>query len=322
MSCEKCGGRGWNLRDCRIVVCGCGAFDPPKWVARGDTACLIPHNKEPERPRRASQGYVCRGHYDGLERMLAELPALYDDLSLVLRRSSGAMHSGGHGVETVVVNERTGEEEVPAWINDAVAEERQEIRNECARMAREVAEGQVEEAKARLTEDGPPIDEAAYFPVSDKVAALSRWLLRRLDWICDQLDVDETFGNLQRLSASCRRLAYPTGIRKAAVGPCGQGECPGTLWLRGQTDENRTMSCDDCKRVVEPRYWRRERKRLDGVDVNPWLTLTEAAVQYGCTTRTVERWVAKGRLKARGSPMRVKASAIEALMQSFTNQCA
>jgi excisionase family DNA binding protein len=319
-----CDGRGWNLRDCRIQVCECGIYDdPPKWVKRGDAPCLIPHHKDPDRPRRAATGYVCRGHHDGFERMLAELPALYDDLGLVLRRSSGGTATfGGHGTETVVVNQRTGEEESPAWINDAIAEARQEVRNECVRMAREVAEGRLEEAKAARSEDDPPIDEARYHPRADDVATICRWLLLRLDWICGRLDVDDTFGYLRSLVTTCERLAYPSRFRRAEVGPCGQDGCPGTLWLRGETDEARSMSCDYCKRGVEPRYWRRERRRIDGVDVNPWLTLSEAAVQYGTTTRTVERWVAKGRLKARGSPMRVKASAVEALMRTFTGKCA
>jgi excisionase family DNA binding protein len=303
-SCEDCDGRGWNLRDCRIQVCDCGTYDAPKWVTRGDTPCLIPHHKDADRPRRASQGYVCAGHRAGLEKLLAELPALYDDLGLALRRSSGTAHLGGPATETVVVNRRTGEEESPAWINAAVADAREEIHNECVRFARDVSEGS--------GDDLPDVDE---------VPVIAAWLFRHLDWLCDQLDVDETFGYLNGLTWNCKRVAYPSGIRKAEVGPCG-GDCPGTLWLRGESDENRTMNCDDCKRTVEPRYWRRERKRIDGVDANPWLTLTEAAVQYGCTTRTVERWVAKGRLKARGTPMRVKASAIEALMQSFTNRCA
>lgn len=295
-TCVSCEGRGWNLRDARIDVCACGAFDPPKWVTRGDTACIIPHHTDVDRPRRAAHGYACAGHHAHLEQMLAELPAIYDDLSLMLRRSG--TNFAGHSTDTVTVNKRTGEEESSAWIDARAAEIRQEVRNECVRMAREVAEGN-------------PDDE---LPATDDVPSIARWLQARLSWICEQPDVDDTHRYLDALTRDCKRVAYPSGRRRIEVGPCGGEDCPGTLWLVGDTDEARTMSCDFCKRVVESRYWRRERKRIDGVDVNPWLTLTEAAAHVGTSTRTVERWVQKGRLKARGTPMRVKASAVEALV--------
>jgi excisionase family DNA binding protein len=293
VNCENCSDRGWNLRDARIEVCGCEQYDPPKWVKRGDTACLIPHYRDPDRPRRAAVGYVCGGHRDRLEQMIAEMPALYDDLGAALTTSE----KPGDRVHS---NRDPG-----LSLNEKVADERQELHNELVRLVRWVVE-----------------DAHEASPTVDTVEHLSTWLVVRVDWICAQLDVDEEFANIDRLTRSCWRLAYPSGRHRVEIGTCGDGECPGTLWLTGEGDDARTMSCDDCKRAVEPRYWRRERRRIDGVDVNPWLTLSEAAVQYGTTTRTVERWVKKGRLKSRGSPMRVKASAVEEIMRSFVNRCA
>lgn len=296
MNCARCDDRGWTLRDARIDVCDCGTYDPPKWVRRGDIACLVPHHKDPDRPRRAATGYVCAGHHARLEQLLAELPVLYDDLALQLTASE---KPGGDG------HTRSSHTSAGVNLNDRVTAARDELHAECVRVAREVSEG-----------TGDPL------PTTDRVPVITGWLLTRLGWLCEQLDVDETFRYLEALRRDCWRLAYPSGRHRIEIGPCGDAGCPGVLWLVGDTDEGRTMSCDDCCRVVEPRYWRRERRRIDGVDVNPWLTAAEAAELYGCTSRTVERWVAKGRLKSRGSPLRVKASAVEALMRSFTNRCA
>lgn len=294
-TCADCDGRGWNLRDARIQPCHCGTYEPPKWVLRGDAACLLPHHKDPDRPRRAHLGYTCAGHHAGVERLIAELPALHEALGLMLTASEKPAGDGGktrHGMVAGGVN-----------LNRNVVDARDEIHAECVRLVRHVAE-----------ETGDAM------PTRDTVPALAAWLVDQVDWICSQLDVDDTYRWLVALTRNAKRLAYPNGRRRLEIGPCGDGDCPGRLWLTGDTDEARTMACDDCRRVVEPRYWRRERRRIDGVDVNPWLTCSEAAVQYGTTTRTVERWVAKGRLKARGVPMRVKASAVEEIMRMFVGK--
>jgi hypothetical protein len=44
--------------------------------------CVITHTVDPERPRRAWRGYLCRGCYAHLERLLAETPAVVDDLGV------------------------------------------------------------------------------------------------------------------------------------------------------------------------------------------------------------------------------------------------
>lgn len=316
-ACEACEDRGWNLRDARIQPCDCGTYDPPKWVRRGDAACVIGHRTDPDRPRRAHVGYACAGHRAKIEQMIAELPALYDDLGIAL--TSSERHGGHDGKNTRSAT--TG-----ININERVLEARQEVHNELVRMVRDVEEARGITGPQQWALVGPPPGHEGPANreqlAADTVPAMTMWLLRQLDWLCEQPDVDETHDNLFRLTADCRWLAAPSYRPRLEIGPCGKDDCPGTLWMTGETDEARTMSCDYCARTVEPRYWRRERRRIDGVDVNPWLTLPEAAAQYGTTTRTVERWVAKGRLKARGQPMRVKASAVEALMQGFVNRCA
>lgn len=331
IDCERCDNRGWWLEDARVVVCDCERLDPPKWVKRGDVACILTHGKDAERPRRAAVGFVCAGHHSKIERLLAEMPFRYDELGLALTSSERPDHDGhnkGKSTSTGVA------------LNERVLEDRRDIHDELVRMVRETVEatitaedfaclacgvkaglGCLAEMTHEVRENAAQLERLKASPADD-INAMSSWLLSRLDWFCEQPNIDETHDNLDRLSRSAWRLAYPSGRQRVEIGLCGEGECPGTLWLTGTADEGRTMACDDCKRLVEPRYWRRERRRIDGVDVNPWLTLSEAAAQYGCTTRTMERWVAKGRLKARGSPMRVKASAVESLMQAFTNRCA
>jgi len=187
--CKDCGGRGWNLRDGRIDPCRCGTFEPPKWVQRGDAPCLLPHFNDPDRPRRASSGWLCAGHYSRLEQMIAELPSIYDELGQALTSSEKPNNEGGHAKHSQVAG--------GVNLNKNVVEARDEIQAECWRMAHEVAEAR-------------GID----LPTVDTINAIAAWLLAQLDWIADQNDVDDTYGNLDRLTRGCRQLAYPSKRQK------------------------------------------------------------------------------------------------------------
>jgi hypothetical protein len=42
-------------------------------MSEDDPICVLAHKSEPDRPRRAWTGYLCRGHSEGLWRVLSEL---------------------------------------------------------------------------------------------------------------------------------------------------------------------------------------------------------------------------------------------------------
>lgn len=208
MNCDDCSDRGWNLRDARIQVCDCGVYDPPKWVTRGDTACVIPHAHEVNRPRRAAIGYACAGHRAKIERLIAELPAYYDDLGDALTSSERFGREGKHqGPSTTVgIN-----------LNGRIVDARDEVHAELVRIARDVAEGR--------KINGPSVDE---------VPAIASWLTTQVDWLCEQPDVDDTHHYLDALTGKCKSLTEPSGRRRFLIP---NGICQAALWCDVTTRE-------------------------------------------------------------------------------------
>lgn len=294
--CAGCSGRGWTLRDGRIDVCSCGTYEAPKWVRNGDRPCLLSHFNDPNRPRRAAVGWLCNGHMSRLEQMIAELPNLYDELGLMLTSSEKPGEQG-----------RSKNSQVAGGVNlnKFVVDARDEIHAECVRMIREISEA-----------NGDTL------PILDTLPALAVWLGGRLDFIAAQDDVDDTYANLQRLTSGCKRLAYPNGRRRIEVGPCGEGDCPGTLvTVTSRTADllPETIWCDECEREIPPRDWRKLRERITGKPSDVTLTVTQAADAYGVPYRTLARWVADERLTnvGDGFPAMVKASEVEELMETM-----
>jgi hypothetical protein len=191
-ACADCDDRGWHLRDGRIQPCQCGTYDPPKWVRNGDPPCLVAHFKDPDRPRRAHVGWLCRGHYGRLEQMIAELPSLYDDLGRALTSSEKPNGDGGKSKHSQVAG--------GVSLNDPIVAARDEIKLECWRMAHEVAEG-------------ADVD----LPTTDTVNAICAWLLHFTGWYANQDDADVTYRILDRLARDSRSLVSPSGRQKIPV---------------------------------------------------------------------------------------------------------
>ncbi|HET7386868.1 MAG TPA: hypothetical protein VFJ19_09435 [Nocardioidaceae bacterium] len=326
----RCGDRGWVLDDGRVTPCDCPAadgLDLPKWATRGDRACVVAHRHDPERPRRAATGCLCAGCFGRLERTIAELPARHDALvsALIPAQGGGGRVSGTPESRLpIVTSERPKMKVGPA------ADHRDAIAHTLASWAALLVEehntytAAVHAARLAVWKDaylacttdlGRPVWVPIRPPRDVTVRTTAALLVVHLAWAAGQPWVTDLLDEVGFLSSRALRLTEPDRQHRVEVGGC--GDCPGVLWLVGDADEGRSMSCDTCGRTVEPRYWRKERKRLDGTDVNPWLPLDIAAMQYGVTTRTMQRWVEKGRLKARGRPALVRASAVEGLMHGL-----
>lgn len=194
-SCVECADRGWTLRYGQVEPCRCGTYDPPRWVTNGDRPCLLEHHKDPNRPRRASVGWLCSGHYARFTQHLADLPALYDDLGEVLTASE--RHDSEQG------SVKNGAKSAGLNLNEPIVEARRELHDECVRMARDIAETR-------------GID----LPTDDTVAALAWWLAGQADWMAEQDDADDTYRYLDTMVTAAQRLAFPSGRRKFTVGTC------------------------------------------------------------------------------------------------------
>lgn len=163
--------------------------------------CPIPHRHDSERPRSASHGFICRGCHHRLERALAELPGLFDELvhALAPGRIIGARITG------------TPDHALP--INPAVAEHRKDIAGKLS-------------SWCQLVIDERGVTTA---PDNDRPVNTAPWLLIHLDWL-EQHDEVETFAaEVFELSSKAFSLAFPSGARRIKLGECVEPDCPGTL---------------------------------------------------------------------------------------------
>ena len=129
------------------------------------------HECEPREVR--DSAYLCRGCRTRLERLLAELPSLHDDLGEALtsarRRPRGKGRSSGLNLEDAVVKAR---DHVRAWLFGWV---------------RVVAE-----------------DRGVTLPLSEQPDTLAHWLGRHVDWLAHQPFADEVLVNLEETHREAR----------------------------------------------------------------------------------------------------------------------
>lgn len=177
--------------------------------------CVLDHDK----PTSAQDGlYVCRGHRNRLERSVAELPSTYEDLTLALRRQS----TSGPKI--------TGQGEEPTFVSGPVVDVRASIVACLASWSRLVAE-----------------DRGLSGPASAEPEWTAAFLTTHLDWLCAQPFADEAANELLELSSRAWSLAYPSGRRRIALGPCVEDGCSGTLTaVVRQTDDllPSAIACD------------------------------------------------------------------------------
>jgi hypothetical protein len=200
--------------------------------------CVLPHRHDPDRPRPVEPGLlVCRGCVSSLEQALAELPAQFRGLSLVLAAggSTGAKVSG------------SSEARLP--INPTVAELREDIDRKLVSWAMMIAE-----------------ERGDHTPCSNNVEVVACWLLVRLRWACAQPWVDQFAAELvgyesahygrwiPGLRSRALALLFPSGRRRIVVGSCVEAGCPGTLTATVARTDDVLPSSVDCD-VDETHTW-------------------------------------------------------------------
>jgi hypothetical protein len=131
--------------------------------------CVMNHRVDPDRPRRALDGlYLCAGHLNELERLIAEMPARYDDL----QRPKGA---GGPKI--------TFANDPGLSVDEAAVNLRQQITGTVASWCRVVAE-----------------DRGLTPPDSVDISRTAPWLTTHVDWCAAHRWVDEMLVELRQIT--------------------------------------------------------------------------------------------------------------------------
>lgn len=236
-----------------------------------DLVCVLAHRTEPDRPRPAAVGLVCRGHLDGIADDLHALPDLYDQLAHQLTGTSAGgpkvATSGGHGLT----------------LNGDVARLRSDMHTLLTTWCRVIAS----EHPSR-----------PHLPIDAAMPTLANWLATWHTWACAQPWVDDYAAGIHDTARWAWQALHPLGRRRFPVGPCAavvacdvatrtEIRCAGLLRAT-LTDLDdllpEHLRCDTCARLVPPRDW----PRL--ATTGATLTAVQLGALWGVPLRTVQRW--------------------------------
>lgn len=248
------------------------------------TACIATHSKDPERPRQTSKGLLCFGHHAALEQLLAELPALLDDVNDALVRY-------GNGLNPKVSG--TKEEPLPYGTN--------KDGDNPPSMALRDARAVLASWCLWLIDEHP----SSLHAPQDHPTAMSRFLLRHLDWCCEQDLAGELLREMREIRTSLRHAAFPSHIRRVELGNCDAHRacdltshaevdpCDGQLRAKVSDgdDEMPDIECTHCAARYQPIDWRPLARRLD--KHNAWLTSAQLSELLRVPLGSVWRWASE-----------------------------
>lgn len=238
--------------------------------------CVLVHAKDPERPRSATHGHLCHGHYLNLEQNLAEFPSLVHDVELNLARSNSA----GPKV--------TGDPERALPFDERVSEALADSRDTLATWCRNVVDSHPSGLHA------PTLQHHR----------LSAFLFRHLDWITEQdwvADFICELGEARHLLLVARTTTLTRTIR---LGACDQelhcdvtthqvtscdGELRGFASLVDDGRDVRPIVCSGCGWEHPPHTWRALSRRLHK-DEDSWLTAAQISELLRIPIGTVWYW--------------------------------
>jgi len=245
---------------------------PPIW-----TACALEHTHDPDRPRTATHGLLCTGHYLNLEQQIAELPALATDTERALVRHGQA---GGPKV--------TGSPERPLPFDEAAGD--------ALRAARDVLA-----SWCRLILDEHP--SALHAPAL-AFPALAAFLSTHLEWIAAQPWIDDLCAEFSDARRGLRSALTTARTRVVTLGSCElplycdvtshEVTCCAGM-LRGfastidQGEDVRPIVCSSCGTEHQPADWRALSRRLRK-DAEPMLTYAQLSQLLRVPIGTLKRW--------------------------------
>jgi hypothetical protein len=155
-----------------------------------ENICPLAHRNDPDRPRRATRGLLCEGHYRGLGDDLASLPGLHNTLGAYLVRTGN-----GDGTRTGV--------DVGINLDGEVVKAREHIANLLTSWARIV------------------LEEGTWtIAPADTPYAVACWLGARLPWIAAQAWADEFADNIHTTTREARAQVQPNTTYRIELGPC------------------------------------------------------------------------------------------------------
>jgi hypothetical protein len=173
-------------------------------MSEDDPICVLEHKTDPDRPRRAWTGYLCRGHSEGLWRVLSELA---DFAGQADQASYDETVSIGTGQPT------TGTKEQPLPIADQSNPKGGEDKS---RIGHTIKIRGVLASWCILVAE----ERGVAVPTSPEPRITSGFLRLHLDWACGQTWIDEMAAEVFDLGQRAFSLLNPSGVRRIAVGPC------------------------------------------------------------------------------------------------------
>jgi hypothetical protein len=239
------------------------------------TACVLIHAKDPDRPRTATRGFLCEGHYLILEQRLAELPALADEVEQALVRGGGAGPKISGDPERALPFDEAA--------SDALRGARDLLASWC-----------------RLILDEHP---GGLHAPALALPALATFLTRHLEWIAAQPWVDDLHGEFGDVRAALLSAQSTSRTRIVALGTCGEAPycdlethaercCQGTLRAFVSTvDEGadpRPIVCSECGIEHQPETWRPLARRLRKDAA--WMTAAQLSELLRVPVGTVWYW--------------------------------
>lgn len=244
------------------------------------TLCVLGHydaNGElDERPRRATHGHLCIGHFHALEQHVNELPALIGQVEKVLARTltgNGPKVGGSRDESPLPYDEKAG---------DAL------------RSARDILASWAANVADSTGTTRPPFE----------IYAMARYLSRHLDHTVQQDWVLDFVTEIRAVRRDLNRHKRTIHKRRVAVGACdGHVACstitrelvPCTGILRAETttedDDLPDITCPVCGASYAPADWRPLSRRLHG-EQDPYLTVAQLSQVFGgdVAVGTLYRW--------------------------------
>lgn len=236
-----------------------------------------------ERPTTAMPGtFLCRGHYAHLEQIVAEMPALHDELEQHL---AGGSQGGGPKV--------SGNPETALPFHERAAEHLRVMNHQLVTWTLLVAE------ERRVT---IPVMRWGGSPGP----ILSRFLLRHQLWIVEQLWVEEYVTQLRDLRTDARSILSAVPRRQVDLGPCAEDvacnvashdlvHCDGILRATvTHADEElpAAVVCTVCGKEHPSVSWRALARKLRG-NKDSWLTGPQLSEMWRIPFSTVRRWASE-----------------------------